>query len=483
MFLCLISGGCGSCGPSAFGTSASSNSGATTNDFLNGGSASSFVSAGNQNYQGSGDPNVAFWWAGSDSPFKKAQEYYKRCAQQGNCGNIPGPVKIPGFEQAASPCGTLGCVSQSIQTHKPIDFANNPFFNGEYKGISVSACSGAGCPGGKPGVTITNCKGSECKTVKQEGEPSKIDFSANPFLSSVSGGSSFRGSHGAGSDIAKHHGFGSSSSGSSYEPKPTAQPQSGHTPSYQGTTSFGTSAGSSHTSFGHGQTYPTAQTHTTSFGTNTGSFGHSGIGQSGPGCSGKNCQPGFGVPSKDITPPPYNGNTNKPSDADYRPALPCFPGQPGCQQSKPQSIPQCYPGQPGCATVHQEQKPEPIPSCYPGQPGCSGGTQSHPTSQPAFTSGFSHSGSSGFSASGAGSTSYSSGPTAHSNYPGSQQGQHSPKPEGQLTLKCSATGYICVEKHLCNNGVVHTNGEDIFQSRDGVSYFYLFNILKIFYPY
>lgn len=460
----FIAGGCSACGQPGFSSSGSSSAGSYNGGFGNGGSASSFVSAGNQNYPGNIDPsNVAFWWAGSDSPFKKAQEYYKRCALKGDCGNIPGPVQLPGFDPASSPCGSQGCVSQNVELHKPINIANNPFLNGEFKGISVSACSGSGCPGGKPGVTITNCKGSECKTVKQEGEPSKIDFSANPFLSAVSGGSSFKGSHGAGSDIAfggQNTGF--SSSGSSYEPKPTSShPQSGHTPTYQhGTTSFGSSSSSSSNSFSHGQTYPTSST--TSFG-NTGSFGHSGIGQAGPGCtSGSNCQTGFGVPSKEITPPPY-GNTNK-VDPDYRPGLPqsiptCYPGQPGCPKShnKPQSIPTCYPGQPGCSQGHEQQKPGSFPPPFP-------------TSQPAYTSGFSHSGSSGFSSSGSGSTSHSSGPSAHGNYPGIQQGH----PEGQLTLKCGGADYVCVEKHLCNNGVVNTNGEDLFQARNGVScYFFL----------
>lgn len=120
--------------------------------------------------------SVAFWWADSNSPFKHAYEYFKKCSSKGNC--LP-PVTA-GFQAPPPPpsgCGSNGCSPSATVDLKnpdsqpgfgPVDIKKNPFLNGQIQSI------GSGC------VT--------CNQASNQGHSGgsaypAVDISKNPFLS------------------------------------------------------------------------------------------------------------------------------------------------------------------------------------------------------------------------------------------------------------------------------------------------------------
>ncbi|KAF2905805.1 hypothetical protein ILUMI_00373 [Ignelater luminosus] len=107
-----------------------------------------------------GSPNnavpgsVAFWWADSNSPFKHAYEYFKKCSEKGNCF----PPVAPGVQ--VSNTIQHGSVTGSFDSHKghsastaspfgPVDIKTNPFLNGQINGISGAGVTTHGSGGGQ----------------------------------------------------------------------------------------------------------------------------------------------------------------------------------------------------------------------------------------------------------------------------------------------------------------------------------------------
>lgn len=87
-----------------------------------------------------------FWWMDSNSPFKEAHDFYKKCSSKGNCPS-----------------------SNNI----PIDVKKNPFLNGQIESGSVSSSFASSF--------------SSSAEAKSDGVPAfhsgaSLDLSKNPFL-------------------------------------------------------------------------------------------------------------------------------------------------------------------------------------------------------------------------------------------------------------------------------------------------------------
>lgn len=99
-----------------------------------------------------------FWWMDSNSPFKEAYEYYKKCSSKGNC--LPSNNVLP--EGDLKPTGE--------NLFGPIDVKNNPFLNGQYGSGSISSSFASPAGSKTSGVSTTFHSGVN------------VDISNNPFL-------------------------------------------------------------------------------------------------------------------------------------------------------------------------------------------------------------------------------------------------------------------------------------------------------------
>lgn len=153
------------------GSSSISGSGA----FASASASFSGSSSGHGTFQAPGKAD--FWWLDSNSPLKHAYDYFKKCQESGDCVPPINPTPV-------------GCTTCNLNVEPPIkiqtnlhqepllDLKKNPFFNGDFKGVAVSSCTGAACKNGQSETVITTCKGNQCDTKKiQDG-----DFSKNPFF-------------------------------------------------------------------------------------------------------------------------------------------------------------------------------------------------------------------------------------------------------------------------------------------------------------
>lgn len=211
--------GSGSYAGAGVSSGSQSGSGAGSGSYSGSGGTSGFTTGANTGSYGSNSGesegavkgNGQFWWNQPNSPFKYAYEQTKKCMLKGNCA--PNFVVANNVQSGGCAGGCGGSVAVPIVPTIPvpnIDIKKNPFFNGNFQGISISSCTGTACKNGKPHETVvTSCQGSECKTNVVEGAPS---YPSNPFLNGgsssfvVSGGSNtgFAGSNNASPDYSKN---------------------------------------------------------------------------------------------------------------------------------------------------------------------------------------------------------------------------------------------------------------------------------------
>lgn len=98
--------------------------------------------------------SVAFWWADSNSPFKHAYEYFKKCSEKGNCFPPVAPgVQVSNTIQHGSVTGSLdihkGHSASTASPFGPVDINKNPFLNGQINGISGHGVTSHGTGGGQ----------------------------------------------------------------------------------------------------------------------------------------------------------------------------------------------------------------------------------------------------------------------------------------------------------------------------------------------